>query len=229
LVTVPDFPFGKSVTVPDFQEDGGGTSWPPQPDSVEEGVRNPLICVAALALAACSAPSGDPADPASNRETGVSANRSEAPAPVQPPPPGTAGGLSDDRTPVSEAPFAATSAQGAANVVQTYYGLLEAGRFGEAWRLWSGSGESSAMTETDFAASFVPYREYHAQIGAPGVVEGAAGSSYVEVPVVHYGRMKDGRAFSRKAVVTLRRVNDVPGSSVEQRRWHIQRIEESGS
>jgi hypothetical protein len=188
----------------------------------------PLCLAAALTvLAACSAPSREQADPVDDKAVEVRPSPPAAPAPAQPPAPGAAGGLPDDRTPVSEAPFAATSAQAAANVVQTYYALLEAGRFGEARRLWSGAGEASGMGETAFAASFARYGEYHAQIGAPGAVEGAAGSSYVEVPVVHYGRMKDGQAFSRKAVVTLRRVNDVPGSSAEDRRWHIYRIEES--
>ena len=63
------------------------------------------------------------------------------------------------------------------------------------------------------------------EIGKPGDMEGAAGSSYVTVPVVFYGKTKAGGAFRRGADVILRRVNDVPGSTEAQRRWHIQRIE----
>ncbi|MEO7179101.1 MAG: hypothetical protein ABIW83_09670, partial [Allosphingosinicella sp.] len=165
-------------------------------------------------------------------QAGEVANDS-APAPkapeqsVQPPAPGTPGGLPDDRTPVSEAKFDPKSAQGAADVVQTYYALLEAGRYDAARRLWSGGGEASGRGEAEFAADFAPYSEYHAQIGAPGAMEGAAGSSYVEVPVVIYGRRKAGAAFHRKATVTLRRVNDVPGSSAEDRKWHIRTIAEA--
>jgi hypothetical protein len=187
------------------------------------------LCLATALTAACSAPSREQADPVANSQAQVRPSPpAEPPALVQPPVPGTPGGLPDDRRPIPEAPFAATSAQGAANVVQSYYALLEAGRFGEARRLWSGAGEASGTSETDFAASFARYEDYHARIGAPGTIEGAAGSSYVEVPVVHYGRVKNGQAFSRKAIVTLRRVNDVPGSSAEDRRWHIYRIEETG-
>ena len=58
----------------------------------------------------------------------------DAPPPVEPRPPGTPGGLPDDRTPVSEAPFSATSAQGAANVVQVYFASVSDGDFGKAWR-----------------------------------------------------------------------------------------------
>src|SRR3546814_7057522 len=50
-------------------------------------------------------------------------------APLNPPAPGERGGLADDKTPVSEAPFTETSAQGAANVVQIYYALLEAKKY----------------------------------------------------------------------------------------------------
>ncbi len=144
-----------------------------------------------------------------------------AAAPVAPPPPGSPGGLPDDRTPISEAPFTPDSAQGAANVVQTYYALLGAKKYAEAWNLWSDGGKASGQTAQAFAASFDKYASYNAEIGAPGDIEGAAGSLYVEVPVVIYGQLKTGEAVHMKGDVRLRRVNSVPGSSDEQRRWHI--------
>src|SRR5690349_3750953 len=65
--------------------------------------------------------------------------------PVEPPAPGTPDGLPDDRTPVSEAPFTKTSAQGAAQVVQTYFALIESGKYRQARNLWSDDGRSSGM------------------------------------------------------------------------------------
>lgn len=144
-----------------------------------------------------------------------------APPPLSPPAPGQPGGLPEERTPVSEAPFTPESAQGAANVVQTYHALIEAGKYGEAWKLWSDGGRASGMSAAEFAASFDKYSEYHANIGAPGRIEGAAGSLYVDVPVQVYGRLKSGAAFNMLGPMTLRRVNDVPGSTAEQRQWHI--------
>jgi membrane-bound inhibitor of C-type lysozyme len=135
--------------------------------------------------------------------------------PVEPPPPGTPGGLPDDRAPVSEAPFTPESAQGAADVVQTYYALLGEGKAAEAGKL-RGDGQ---------APDLGPYAEYHAQVGGPGDIEGAAGSLYVEVPVVIYGRLKTGAEVHQSGKAVLRRVNDVPGSTPAQRRWHIERIE----
>ncbi|MBV8688270.1 MAG: hypothetical protein JOZ90_16065 [Alphaproteobacteria bacterium] len=125
------------------------------------------------------------------------------------------------RRTVPETPVTDTGAEGAAAVVRAYFGLIEAGRPAAARRLWSGGGDGSGKTEADFAADLARYAAYRAEVGAPGAMEGAAGSSYVEVPVRLHGRLKDGSPFSRDAVATLRRVNDVPGATAEQRRWHI--------
>ena len=60
----------------------------------------------------------------------------------------------------------------------------------------------------------------HLEIGKLGETEGAAGSIYLTIPVSFYG------ASNRSAAnVILRRVNEVPGSTKAQRRWHIERIE----
>ena len=140
------------------------------------------------------------------------------PNPVNPPAPGRPGGLPDDRTPISEAPFTPTSAQGASNVVQTYYALVESGREVEAAKL-TVSGKVFDPT---------PYDTYHAQTGAPGAIEGAAGSLYVEVPVVIYGRLATGKELHQSGRVILRRVNNVPGAKPEQLRWRIASIDLKG-
>jgi hypothetical protein len=186
-----------------------------------------LICAAALILAAC-APEGTPDRNLANETAPAPAGNASgsAPAPVDneaAPANAVATAPPADQAPVSEAPFAETSAQGAANVVQAYYALLESGRAAEAFRLWSGGGEASGLTEAAFAGRLRRYRDYHAEVFAPGAIEGAAGSLYVEVPVRAYGHDAAGRAFSRRGTVTLRRVNDVPGSTAEQRRWHLYR------
>ncbi len=136
-------------------------------------------------------------------------------APVEPPAPGTPGGLPDDRTPLDERPFSPESAQGAANVVQTYYALVESGRVAEAAKL---RVDGKAEDLTSLAS-------LHAQSGGPGPVEGAAGSLFVEVPVVLYGRYATGAEYHASGKAVLRRVNGVPGATAEQLRWRIERIE----
>lgn len=135
--------------------------------------------------------------------------------PVTPPAPGTPGGLPDDKTPISEAPFSPTSAQGAANVVQTYYALIER----------RSSVEASKHRVDGTPENLSQYSSIHAQVGAPGAIQGAAGSLYVEVPVVLSGRLADGSPFTRSGKVTLRRVNDVPGSTEAQREWRIDKFD----
>ncbi|MBR7619149.1 hypothetical protein JKL49_07075 [Phenylobacterium sp. 20VBR1] len=187
-----------------------------------------LAGAAALALAACSPQK--PATPPAQFPATVPEAPAPVPtpvpvqdpsAPVEAPAPGSPAGLPDDRTPISEAPFTPQSAQGAANVVQTYYALIGEKKYAKAWALWGDGGKASGMTVEQFAASFDKYSQYYGNVGAPGEMEGAAGSSYVEVPAIAFGRLKTGEPFNLKGVITLKRVNDVPGSTAEQRKWHI--------
>lgn len=142
-------------------------------------------------------------------------------APPNPPAPGRAGGLSDDRTPIAEGRIDPKGPQGAAQVLQSYFALIEKGKFADAYRLWSDGGNATGESEVQFVKSFEAYREFHANIGAPRGSEGAAGSIYVDVPVQLYGRTKHGEEFNARGTMTLRRANDVPGSTAEQRAWHI--------
>ena len=166
----------------------------------------------ALFLAACSQQT--PQDEVANApETKLPATNTPAPeAPLNPPAPGEPGGLPDDRTPVLESPIDPKSAQGAGQVLQTYFALAEQGKSADANKLWSEGAEKLDLSK---------YREIHANIGAPGGMEGAAGSSDVDYTVQLYGRLKDGKEFKSRGTMTLRRVNDVPGSTQEQRKWHI--------
>jgi hypothetical protein len=155
----------------------------------------------------------------------VANEASPAPEAPSPPPapdpetirPGDPGGLPDDRRPVEEGPIDPKSAQGAGQVLQRYGGLLEQRKFAEAYRLW----RNPAMTEAQFVTAFDKYSEIHSEVGRPGDSEGAAGSIYVDIPFRLYGKLKTGEPFNMVGPVTLRRVNDVPGSTEEQRRWHI--------
>ncbi|WP_010187530.1 hypothetical protein [Sphingomonas sp. PAMC 26605] len=143
------------------------------------------------------------------------------PAPLDPPAPGTPGGLPDDRTPVSEARFTPDSAQGAADVVQTYYALIGEQKYTQAFALREpGAGNAAA-----FAAGFAAYSEYHAHVGAPGAIDAGAGQRYVTVPVQVYARLKRGATpVYEIGAVTLHRSGDIDGATPAQRRWRIRSI-----
>ena len=146
-------------------------------------------------------------------------------SPLSPPAPGEPGGLPVDHTPISEAPFTPGSAQGAANVVQTYFALIEADQYAQARALWDGGGNASGMSLAAFVASFAKYREYHANVGAPGRIEGSAGQRYISVPVQIYGKLKDAeRPFNLRGEVSLHRAADVEVATAAQKRWRISAI-----
>ncbi len=130
--------------------------------------------------------------------------------------------LPDDRTPLEEpqGQIDPKSAEAAGQVVQSFGALIEQERWAEAEALWG-----DKATATKFTADLKRNRQSHLEIGKPGDPEGAAGSIYVTVPVVLYGRNASGADFRRGADVILRRVNDVDGSTEAQRRWHIERID----
>jgi hypothetical protein len=168
-----------------------------------------------FALAACNGPIGNQ----DSAENGVA----EAPRPTTPPVGNQSANaaLPDNRTALEEpnGPIDPRSTEAAGQVVQHYGALIEQKRFADAEMLWS-----SAQTAREFALQLKRYPEAHLEIGNPGESEGAAGSVYVTVPVIFYGDDVNGAEFRRQADVILRRVNDVPGSTEEQRRWHIERI-----
>ena len=129
--------------------------------------------------------------------------------------------LPDERTGLPEPTGAVDpkSAEAAGQVVQHYGALIEQGRWTESWKLWSDSAAAKA-----FDRNWRNDSEVHMEIGKPEDMEGAAGSIYVTVPAIFYGQSKHGASFRRPADIILRRVNDVPGSTETQRRWHIERI-----
>ena len=168
----------------------------------------------AMALLLAGACSQESAAPPANEA--APANEEAPKAPLNPPAPGEPGGLPDDRAPISEGPIDPKSAQGAGQVLQRYFAFVESGNSAEANKLWSEDAQKLDLST---------YKEVHANIGAPGDPEGAAGSIYVEIPVQLYGRTTAGKEFNTHGSVTLRRVNDVPGSTPEQREWHIYKSE----
>ncbi|HMI41113.1 MAG TPA: hypothetical protein VK485_07785 [Sphingomicrobium sp.] len=126
-----------------------------------------------------------------------------------------------EQAPPAATPVEETSGDAAAKIVERFAGLLEQRRIDEALRLWSDYGQS----KDEFAAALNKYATIDATVGKPGDSEGAAGSIYVDVPLALSGKLKSGGRYSVSGSISLRRVNDVPGSTVEQRRWHIYAID----
>lgn len=181
------------------------------------------MIVAAMTAAACDrTASQPPRNVAADTSVAVSIVHRKQAAPAmatQGQPPRSA---ADERTALAEpkGPIDPKSAEAAGQVVQRYGALIEQKRIAEAQSLWG-----DATLGRQFSLELERYLEVHCAISKPGEMEGAAGSIYVTEAVVFYGKLAAGAPFRRSANVILRRVNDVPGSTEAQRRWHIERVE----
>ena len=88
--------------------------------------------------------------------------------------------------------------------------------WGSARAYWGDKGAASGLSEQAFAQAWDVVKNPDVSIGV-GQLEGAAGSSFYSAPVI----IADGKRRISGYVV-LRRVNDVPGATPEQLRWHIE-------
>lgn len=165
-----------------------------------------LILIAAM-LAGCAREV-----PAGNDLAGEGAHvRPSAAAPVQPAHPAEA------REPTRE-PVTDTKREGAREVLQRYFGLVISGKDAAAAGLWRDGGQARA-----FAAELERYGAFETNIAAPRV-SGAAGSLYADISLQLLRRTPAGLDNLADGNAVLRRTNDVPGSTAEQRQWRIERI-----
>jgi hypothetical protein len=178
-----------------------------------------IIAVTAAALilvGGCSRRAANEPEPARNAPVS-SAVRPPRTLPPAPPTPGQA----NAPKPQAEPTIDPKSPEAAEELVTDFAGLLNRGKFGEAYMLL-GPG---APPRKDFDERFEAYSGLKVSAGRPGQPEGAAGSIYIEVPLTISGTDKSGKRIERSASAVLRRVNDVPGSTEEQRHWHVERID----
>lgn len=171
---------------------------------------------AIVALGGCNAPVAN--QPAANLEE---ANAAEENAALAPDAADGATPAANASLPEPKAPIDPKSVEAAGQVVQHYGALIDRRRYIKAERLW-GDLDAARRFAVDLSEKL---QGVHVEIGNLGETEGAAGSIYTTVPVVFYGQSRAGKSARLPASVVLRRVNDVPGSTDQQRRWHIERIE----
>lgn len=121
-------------------------------------------------------------------------------------------------------PLAATvdpkSSAAAEELVRGFAGLINQGKFNDAYMLLG----PNAPPRADFDSHFADLQRVNTTTGTAGDQEGAAGSIYVSVPITITGDA-NGKHVERSGSAVLRRVNDVPGSTEAQRHWHIERID----
>lgn len=162
--------------------------------------------IAAAGLTACS-----PSQPQANLPTTAPG----VPVSAEPPRPAII-----ETAPPQSTAVDPRSTEAAQAIVRTFVGLLLGRKFDEAYMLLGPGAPSRSAFDQTFSA----YSRFDARIGDPGPQEGAAGSSFLTIPL-HISGTLNGRNSERDFYAVLRRVNDVPGSTDAQRHWHIERID----
>lgn len=116
-----------------------------------------------------------------------------------------------------------SSKQEAVQVIRDYYSATARRDYKQAYLTWNGDGAASQQSFKQFKQGFANTKSTTVKVGEPGEIEGAAGSSYIEIPVTVTATTKNGTRQQFRGSYVLRRVNDVPGSTPKQRRWHLYR------
>lgn len=128
--------------------------------------------------------------------------------------------LADEEPPV-DASMPPVDAGDPSDVAQRWANALEARDWETARLSWGESGMASGLDAEEFEIAFSKYRTIDISFGEPRR-EGAAGTLYYEVPVTMTGELENGDAYRMEGPLLLSRVNDVPGASTEERKWHIE-------
>jgi hypothetical protein len=134
---------------------------------------------------------------------------------------------------VTEAPLTATTPEIAdklpgptdrdpTNALAYWRAAMERHDWIAARRVFGDFGAQSGMTPQAFVKAWDKYRIVDVTLGS-GEQDGAAGSTFYDVPVTIAGLTTANKPYNLAGRLTLRRVNDVDGASAEQLRWHIER------
>jgi hypothetical protein len=159
--------------------------------------------LALLALAGC----GSPEQPTAPQPSETATSSAASPAPIAPPT------LTPLPQPTQD--LSVLESRDCRTVTQAYADALARGDFAFAARVWN----DPVIDDARLKALFAGYKQPTIEISGVGQ-EGAAGSLYCTVS----GTLTDAGAPSKaaqKGEIVLKRVNDVPGATPEQRRWTI--------
>ena len=166
----------------------------------------PLAILAQLILAGC----GDNQDSAVKKENetiSVSANPAETSVS------GTSKGIPPGPIARDRLDTDLLESRDCNTVLSFYATALHSRLYGEAARVW---GKDWGIRAATLKMRFSADQPLSLELGETSV-EGGAGSLYCEVATV----LKANGRQPQSGKITMRRVNDVPGATADQLRWHI--------
>jgi hypothetical protein len=111
--------------------------------------------------------------------------------------------------------------QKAVQVIRNYYDAINRKDYDRAYVDWEQNGKASQQSFEQFKQGFANTASVTVELGTPGRIDAAAGSLYIETPVTIAATTVSGAREQFAGYYILRRGNNVPGSTPEQRTWHL--------
>jgi hypothetical protein len=114
----------------------------------------------------------------------------------------------------------AAGPEAAVAVIDAYYAAINRRDYERAYRYWSGEGSASGQSLEQFRNGFADTAAVEIRTDAPGRIDPAAGSRYIEIPIEITAKTTDGKTQRFRGNYVLRR-SVVDGATEEQQQWRI--------
>ena len=111
---------------------------------------------------------------------------------------------------MAQAQSVPSTAEDAVQLIRNYYRWINQKRYQGAFNIWEKREDGFAANGQSFekfASGFNDTASVSVEIGAPGEIEGAAGSNYIEIPVIISAQTKSGKAQKFAGAYTMRSSN----------------------
>jgi hypothetical protein len=112
------------------------------------------------------------------------------------------------------------TSRGAEEVLRAYYAAINDRDYQRAYAAWGDDGPPGRPTVRTFASGFAGTDSVHVVLGAPGRIEGAAGSRYMRIPV-RVRAFEHGIGLREYVGSYTVRRSVVPGGDAAAQRWHL--------
>ena len=112
-----------------------------------------------------------------------------------------------------------STAKDAVQLIRNYYRWINQKKYQGAFNIWEKREDGAAANGQSFekfAGGFSDTASVSVEIGTPGEIEGAAGSNYIEIPVVISAASTDGSQQKFAGTYTMRASN-----MADDKSWYI--------
>lgn len=119
----------------------------------------------------------------------------------------------------AEAQSASSTAEDAVQLIRNYYRWINQKKYQGAFNIWEKGEDGNAVNGQSFekfAGGFSDTASVSVEVGAPGEIEGAAGSNYIQIPVVISATSTDGSQQKFAGTYTMRSSN-----MADDKSWYI--------